>query len=380
MLLVHDNATRILGSCGDGLAPIVHASCAATLRDIIAGTELDAESSPLTYGLKMLRAPKPISQNFAFLFGRTTTIPPPRDEYTTRSLPEHTRRSFTGTRGRGGSPSTLCRRGPPTPHRGVPCPTPSPTMNCRTLWNQCFAHGSQSAPVVCATPPGQRNNDGGLSLHDFHPVIQAHIMGVLFTETRVWSSAWKEEALPTPPQLQQIPPLHPTLTGYLPRPSPSRPMFITTPRGDYCGHTCGQTRGNGEYSTPPATIQWSSYGDVSPPSTSSWATPPRGAHSKGKGGNMRGKSRWSPERPMQVHWGMGTDLTRPYASIDSRRQGTTIGVTPSSYRRRTTTAGTPPALSATQDAITLLQKLTSFMASETMSSWQQRPQRYARTR
>ena len=37
VLYVYDNATRILAVGGDALGPDVHVSCAATLRDILAG-------------------------------------------------------------------------------------------------------------------------------------------------------------------------------------------------------------------------------------------------------------------------------------------------------------------------------------------------------
>ena len=37
VLFLHDNATRILAGGGGGMSPIVHVSCAATLRDIVAG-------------------------------------------------------------------------------------------------------------------------------------------------------------------------------------------------------------------------------------------------------------------------------------------------------------------------------------------------------
>ena len=35
---MHDNATRILAALGDTCSPIIHVSCAATLRDIMAGS------------------------------------------------------------------------------------------------------------------------------------------------------------------------------------------------------------------------------------------------------------------------------------------------------------------------------------------------------
>jgi hypothetical protein len=38
VLFVHDHATRILGVGSDGMSPVVHVSCAATLRDILAGS------------------------------------------------------------------------------------------------------------------------------------------------------------------------------------------------------------------------------------------------------------------------------------------------------------------------------------------------------
>jgi len=37
VLFVNDNATRILGGGGGGLSPIVHVSCAAIIRDNMAG-------------------------------------------------------------------------------------------------------------------------------------------------------------------------------------------------------------------------------------------------------------------------------------------------------------------------------------------------------
>jgi len=38
VLFLHDNATRILAAGGDTLSSFVHVSCAATLRDIMAGS------------------------------------------------------------------------------------------------------------------------------------------------------------------------------------------------------------------------------------------------------------------------------------------------------------------------------------------------------
>ncbi len=38
MLFVHDNATRIMATGDDALSPVIHVSCAATLRDIMAGS------------------------------------------------------------------------------------------------------------------------------------------------------------------------------------------------------------------------------------------------------------------------------------------------------------------------------------------------------
>jgi hypothetical protein len=37
VIFLHDNASRIFASRGDVLSPIVHVSCAATLRDLLAG-------------------------------------------------------------------------------------------------------------------------------------------------------------------------------------------------------------------------------------------------------------------------------------------------------------------------------------------------------
>jgi len=39
VIFLHDNATQILASGGDPLSPLAHVSCAATLRDIMAGSD-----------------------------------------------------------------------------------------------------------------------------------------------------------------------------------------------------------------------------------------------------------------------------------------------------------------------------------------------------
>ena len=52
---MHDNATRIMGMGGEGMSAVQHVSCAATLRDIMAGIgtgrgvfTLDAKSKNLS--------------------------------------------------------------------------------------------------------------------------------------------------------------------------------------------------------------------------------------------------------------------------------------------------------------------------------------------
>ena len=137
------------------------------------------------------------------------------------------------------------------------------------------------------TPSGNRKKAGGISLQDFHPVIQAQYMGVQFTEAGEWSPSWKEEVPSLIPNLHQVPPLPPMHTGYHalptshgpvpgprhvhgyhPQPSLSRHVYVTPPRGGVSGRT-PITRGTGELSTPPTTFTWASFEEASPPSTSS---------------------------------------------------------------------------------------------------------------
>jgi hypothetical protein len=103
---------------------------------------------------------------------------------------------------------------------------------------------------------------------------------------------------------------------------PSRPAYVTPPRGGDHGRARVGARGYVDQFTPPATILWPSSDTneaTSPPSTSTWDTPPNGSFTspRAREGGRRGKTRWSPERPKKAHWGAGT--TRVLAPLPSPR-------------------------------------------------------------
>jgi hypothetical protein len=202
----------------------------------------------------------------------------------------------------------------------------------------------------CAELPGHAKLTGGLSLHDFHPVIQTQFLGVKFTETCDWSPAWNEAASsPCRPT-----PHHPPRAAPPPLPSSPKKLFVTPPRGI--------GKGPSALSTPLATVQWCAYSDAPSPSSSSRVTSPRGILSKARGGGRRGASRWSPEKPKQVHWGTGTTRILARVGEEKVREEPTRQPAELTAPPRGIPTHPWPGQPGAQDAVTVLQKLTSFMA------------------
>jgi hypothetical protein len=195
---------------------------------------------------------------------------------------------------------------------------------------------------------------------------------VQFTETGEWSPAWKGEAQPDPPLVQPAPPPLPIRPGYATGPySPVRSVFSTPPRGGDRGYSLDHQRATTGHFTPPSTIPWSSYGNVSPPSHNSWSTPPRGTPGTGRGRGSRGKSRWSPERAPHVYWRTATSRVLPHPPTQegvprqprAMHPGDTL-LLPAPQLAGSSTLLPAPQLApaAAQDAVTLLQRIRSFIA------------------
>jgi hypothetical protein len=343
VLFVHDNATRILGGRGDGLSPVIHVSCAATLRDIMAGNGTG----------RGVFAPDARAKNTsgakAYLPGFCITLRKDHHFITATGTPQveaagayqaqfhwhegEGRLTLDPVSKRTADSSTRRSVSHPFAYHGLPYLL-EPVFHA---WQVGRPHGPEAQ--------GLQKLSGGLSLQDFHPVIQAQFLGVQFTETGEWSPAWTEPSSPS----RRPKTHHSGRAAPSPLPSPPRTAFVTPPRGS--------GKGPGLLSTPPSTVQWSTYSETSSPSASSRNTPPRGILSRARGGGRRGPSRWSPERGKQVHWGTGT--TRVLSDA---------GEEPTNYQGRKAA----PAVSAPlppwpeppgpQDAVSLLQRLTSFMA------------------
>ena len=176
VLYVHDNATRILAAGGGALGPIVHVSCEAILRDIMAGNG----------GGRGVFVPdamaKNVSRSKAYLPGFCITL---REDhhYTTVSGAHHVEPAsayhaqFHWHEGKGRL--TL-----------EPISKRTADSSSRRFVSHPFAyHGLpyllepvfrawQSLRPRNAPPSGPRQSGQGLSLQDFHPVLQAQFLGV----------------------------------------------------------------------------------------------------------------------------------------------------------------------------------------------------------
>jgi len=234
VLFVHDNATRIMGARGDGLSPVIHVSCAATLRDIMAG------SGNIRGVFVTDTRARNKSGSKAFLPGFCITLR--RDHgYTTGAGAYHVEQAWAYKaqfhwhegEGRMTLDLVLKRTADSSSRRSIS--HPFAYHGLPFLLEPVFRAWQPERPRA-TTSDGLRNARHGLSLQDFHPVIQAKFLGVKFTESGDWSLSWKEGAPPLSPLRQQAPPLPPAPTGYqLPltghytQPPLLRLLFVTPP-------------------------------------------------------------------------------------------------------------------------------------------------------
>jgi hypothetical protein len=348
VLFVHDNATRILGCRGDALSPIVYVSCAATLRDIMAGNGTGRGVFAPDTRAKSASGAKAYLPGFCITLRKdhyfTTATGAPQMETAGEYQAQfhwhegEGRLTLDPVSKRTADSSSRRSVSHPFAYHGLPY-----------LLEPVFRAWQEGHPR-CAELPGPAKLNGGLSLQDFHPVIQAQFLGVQFTETGDWSPAWDEAG--SPPR-RPMPHLSPRATQSS-LPSAPRKLFVTPPRGS--------GKGPAALSTPPSTVHWNTHSTAPSPTSSSRSTPPRSILLKAGGGTKRGASRWSPEKPKQVHWGTGTHRilgqpgkerrgaspNRPHAGLPAHA----VGPPPRPW----------PNLTGAQDAVTVLQKLTSFMA------------------
>ena len=171
VLFLHDNATRILGAGGNGLAPVVYVSCAATLRDIMAGSgEVRGIFTPDTKAKNAAGAK-------AFLPGFCIELQ--QDHYYTTAAGAQQvepagayQAQFHWHEGEGGltlDPVSK-RTADASSRRSISHPfayhgLPYVLQHVFQAWSVEAARG---VPIHGQRRPGQ-----GLSLQDFHPVIQA---------------------------------------------------------------------------------------------------------------------------------------------------------------------------------------------------------------
>ena len=112
--------------------------------------------------------------------------------------------------------------------------------------------------------------------------------------------------------------------------------------------------------SPPAMTKWASFDNMSPPSTSSWDTPPSGAKTPTKTrGGVRGMSRWSPDKTKQVYRGTGTTRILAQAHLQATRGLSQVGQPPPQESPVRRSALKPalaptPAPAVAYDAVVLL--------------------------
>jgi hypothetical protein len=224
VLFVHDNATRILATGGDAFSPVIHVSCAATLRDIMAG-------SGATCGIFATDTKaKTLSRAKAFLPGFCITLRRDRS-FTTVSGAHQVEQAgayqaqFHWHEGEGrltldpvskrtADSSSRPSISHPFAYHGLPFLL-EPVFRA---WQSEHQRPSTSGSQALAGP--------SLPLQDFHPVIQAQFLGVQFSETGGWSPAWKGDQLATPPPMRQAAAVTPIVQHQVPRMA-----FTTPPRG-----------------------------------------------------------------------------------------------------------------------------------------------------
>ena len=200
-LFVHDNATRILGGGGGGLSPIVHVSCAATIRDIMVGN--GTGRGVFTPDVRAKNA----SGAKAYLPGFCITL---RQEhhFTTVAEAHHTEPAgfyhaqFHWYEGEGRMTIDLVSRRTADSSARCSASNPFAYHGMSYLLEPVFRAWEADRPRS-GTPCGSRTQSGGQSLQDFHPVMQAQYLGVQFTEIGEVSPTWEDDArrAPTPPPI-----------------------------------------------------------------------------------------------------------------------------------------------------------------------------------
>jgi hypothetical protein len=211
VLYVHNNATQIMAVGGDALGSVVHVSCAATLRDIMAGNGGGRGVFALDVKAENAAGAKAYLPGFCITLRR-------EHHYTDASRARHVEPA--------GAYHTQIHW-----HEGewrlTLDPVSKRTANSssrRSVSHSFNYHGMpyllepvfrawQSLRPRNVPPSGPRQSGQGLSLQDLHHVIQAQFLGVQFTESRECSPSWKEESRPLSLQLQHASPRAPTLPG-----------------------------------------------------------------------------------------------------------------------------------------------------------------------
>ena len=345
VLFLHDNATRILANGGDGLSPVVHVSCADTLRDIMAGSGTTSGIFTTDTRAKMQSRAKAFLPGFCITLRRDhsyTTVAGARqveqagayqaqfhwhegegrltlDPVSKRTADSSARRSISH----------------PFAYHGLPF-----------LLEPVFRawHLERTRP---STSTGYGLLDPISPLQDLHPVIQAQFLGVRFPESGGWSPAWNPHNNNSPPprKLLQEP----------------KTAFTTPPRG--------AVRGPSSSVTPPPTVPWSAYRSSPPVPPRPRDAQPRASPTTARGGGRKGTSRWSPELPKQVHWGQTTTLSGnpplPCHVSPGRQTSWRVPSVASGQAPGQPTQGSGwvmPQQADAPEAVSLLQKLTSFMA------------------
>ncbi len=169
VLFVNDNATRILGGVGGGLSSIVHVSCAATIRDIMAGNGTGRGVFAPDVRAKNASGAK------AFLPGFYITMRQDH-HYTTAAGAHHMeptgtyKAQFHWHEGEGRMTLDLVSRRTADSYARRSVSHPFAYHGMPYLLEPVFRAWHAGRPRS-STSPANRKLASGLSLQDFHPVI-----------------------------------------------------------------------------------------------------------------------------------------------------------------------------------------------------------------
>ena len=212
VLYVHGNATRILAAWGGTLGPVVHVSCAAALRDIMAGNSGGHGVFAPDARAKNVLGAKAYLPGFCIILRRDHRYESVSGAHHVESAGVY-QAQFHWHEGEGRlTMYPVSRRTTDSSSRRfVSCPFAYHGLPY--LLEPVF-RAWQSLRPRYAPHPGPRKPMQGLSLQDFHPVMQARYLGVQFNESGEWTPSWKEEPRPFSPQLQQASPRASDPPGY----------------------------------------------------------------------------------------------------------------------------------------------------------------------